>query len=227
MELTMPDTLLDLHENIDLARFEGLGNNCEFGFVCRKLQNEGGSFFRWTQETVSSVCGIIEANFANIYAFENLEPRLTNMIRDTFFDISFHSAIRSVRDAQGQLVWEKPEDWRREKHAEEYQKVRYLIDKFTQRAKQKNVCYVIKSEAEISDQLLSRMSGALENFAGHDAFSLVVIGLANAAHQAGTVISPSPCIHRGFVNFFAPGDRADHVDIESWVALLNRIPLAN
>lgn len=49
-----------------LVRFESLGDNCEFGFVHRRLSYEDGSLFRWARIDPWQLYAVLRSDFSGI-----------------------------------------------------------------------------------------------------------------------------------------------------------------
>jgi hypothetical protein len=75
----------------DLLRLEGLGDNCELGFVLRRMGFEGGMLFRWASIRPESLLATLRGDFAGMYDFDNLVPQNPKMVRDLHYGTSWHT----------------------------------------------------------------------------------------------------------------------------------------
>src|ERR1041385_7120891 len=76
-----------------VAKFESLGDNCEFGFVQRHHGLEPGGLLRWASSTtLDGLVQALECRFAGLYQLDDLSPYTANMVVDCKFGIAFHSA---------------------------------------------------------------------------------------------------------------------------------------
>lgn len=205
----------------NLSVFEGLGDNCEFGFVLRYLLNEEGSFFRWTSVPVDAVQRLLMCDFKDVYLFDNLGPSSDTMVCDRSFDIHFHSRMKSVvRDGRRTFVDDVVAN--RRLFEVERDKVMYLVDKFRKRAKEQCLAFVLKKNAGLTESEVAKTYSVLLDYCKFQPFLLVVESMSKpgVAGQAGDVRRLAANIFLGGVTSLAPYDRADAARYEEWVNIL-------
>src|ERR1700712_5782214 len=83
----------------DLLRLEGLGDNCELGFVLRRLRFEDGMLFRWASIRPESLLATLRGDFEHLYELDNLVPQNSKMVRDLRYGTAWHSQMTSSRRA--------------------------------------------------------------------------------------------------------------------------------
>lgn len=203
-----------------LLRFESLGDNCEFGFVLRKLGCESGSLFRWAAMTPDQLLDTLRANFEGMYRFENLTPLRTGMVLDSAYGIGWHSELKSTV-VDGRLVFRDDEDTRRRFHHKERRKLHYLLSKFIGRAKLGGIVFVIKSNEGIAPATLDGILDTLRALVDHAAFALLEVQESDDPVRIGTVEWQRPGLLRGYVSRFAPYQKADDIDADAWFSILD------
>jgi hypothetical protein len=89
--ITMRPTAGQTIAKSDLLRLEGLGDNCELGFVLRRLGFEDGMLFRWASIRPESLLATLRGDCADLYEFGNLVPQNAKMVRDLHYGTSWHT----------------------------------------------------------------------------------------------------------------------------------------
>ncbi|WP_188260328.1 hypothetical protein [Azospirillum tabaci] len=203
----------------DLLRFESLGDNCEFGFVLRRLSCEAGSLFRWASMKPDQLLAKLRANFEGMYRFENLSPLRTGMVLDSAYGIGWHSDMKSDMSG-GRLLFCDDEATRRALHRRETRKIQYLQAKFTARTAMGGVIFVVKSNPGIAPATIDGLYEALTALAGHDDFALLEVQATDDPARIGNVDWQRPGLMRGYVTRFAPYHRADDIDAAAWFSIV-------
>jgi hypothetical protein len=196
-------------------RFESLGDNCEFGFVCRKLGVEEGSLFRWASMKPPALLALLFNDFRHIYDFERLAPLRANMVHEGIYGIGWQSKIRSSMQ-QGVWSFAEREALRRSIHAEEERKIRYLVEKFRERIAHGGVIYVIKENAGTAAPVIDAIHHQLSQLAAGAPFWLLHVMADETGAKAGQVEDLGHGRLRGHVRRFAPYDKADDLELDDW-----------
>jgi len=93
-----------------IDRFENLGDNCEFAFYLRSSGVDEGSLFRWTLvKNYWSLLNLIQADFQDLFEFENLRPSWQDMVLDSKYDMCFHTKMYS-ENINGKWSWNQGEE---------------------------------------------------------------------------------------------------------------------
>ena len=201
----------------ELSRLEGLGDNCELGFVLRRLGFETGMLFRWASIRPESLLATLRGDFECLYEFEELVPQNPKMVRDLHYGTSWHTEMRSaLRDSA--LTFEASEPARRIIHATETAKLAYLVGKLRRKFEHPNPVFIIKANAGIPDDLLESIHYQVYRRAVSPFFSLLEVREDPARAGMLEVVDRNKL--RGFVTRFAPYDRADEGDDASWLRIL-------
>lgn len=121
-----------------IDRFENLGDNCEFAFYLRSSGVDEGSLFRWTLvKNYWSLLNLIQADFQDLFEFENLRPSWQDMVLDTKYDMCFHTKMYS-ENINGKWSWNQGEEELNNIFLEEKNKIAYLVKKFKSSLANKN-----------------------------------------------------------------------------------------
>ena len=199
-----------------------LGSNCEAGFQLKRIGHDESSFFRWTLSPYKSTFNLIENDFQNLYQQENLVPVWDNMVEDKHYKISFHSKLLSRQDEKTkQRVFLDSYDFE-ETYQAEYAKIQYFVQKWYDLVNSdRSVLYIIKQEQHGSKYNAKKLLDLFEAKYPQHNFAIAYI-----QHQEK---QDAPWeyekLHNLYFPRFAPIDRADCGDLESWDQLFARFPL--
>lgn len=200
-----------------LTRLEGLGDNCELGFVLRRAGFEDGMLFRWASIRPESLLATLRGDFDRLYEFANLEPQNRKMVHDRHYGTAWHSEMHSsLRD--GRLCFDAGEAERGPIHAKEASKLGYMVAKFRRKLDHPNPVFVLKANAAIPEPVLEAIHYQLYRRARSPHFLLLEV-CADPA-RAGRVERRDRHLLRGFLPAFAAYDRADEGDDASWHSIL-------
>lgn len=194
------------------ARFESLGDNCEFGFLRRILGVEQGSLLRWALTQPAALIRILEDKFADFYQFENLEPFTDHMVRDVKSGICFHSAMESA-----DRVFLQDETERKLVYQKELEKVHHLLARFLTRLADPRTIFVYKTNSGVSDEEARAIKSALRGYGGGP---LLVVRATNEAAEWGKVVTLEEGLYLGFIDRFAPYFKAADLSVSVWKQLL-------
>lgn len=201
----------------DLARLEGLGDNCEFGFYLRRLGFDDGMLFRWASIKPESLLATLRGDFEHLYAFDNLIPVQPGMVRDLHYGTAWHTQMYSTRH-EGTLVFNDDVETRRGTHAREASKLTYLLQKLRQKFVHPNPVFVIKSNDGISEALLESIHYQIYRRATSPRFLLLDVQ-ANPA-RAGQVEVLDRNRMRGYISRLAPYTHSEEGDDAGWTSIL-------
>jgi hypothetical protein len=208
-----------------LKNFESFGANCEFGFVQERCEVDVGSLFRWAEiPSIKALTEIINADFKDVYLFENLRPFNAGMVRDVSSGIAWHSILRSeIVDASAppvpeNFVFVRSESERRALWAQEVGKVKFLAEKTRAGLRVGNRIYVYKPlrDIAVSDLELDELFGAIQRAGGKH---LLFVSTASKNDIVGEVIVMLPGIMKGKIDRFAPGNNARDISFTAWLKL--------
>jgi hypothetical protein len=203
----------------ELARLEALGDNCEFGFLLRRLGFEAGMLFRWASIRPQCLLATLRNDFADLYQFDNLVPAQVGMVRDLHYGTAWHTQMHSSRH-EGTLVFNDSVQIRRGTHARESSKIAYLLEKLRCKFNHPNPVFVIKANIGIPEQMLEEIHYQIYRRVASPRFLLLEI--RDDATRAGSVELLDRNRMRGYVAHLAPYDHSDDADDAGWISVLSQ-----
>lgn len=203
----------------DLERVESLGDNCELGFVMQAIGYGTGGIFRWAYVSSGNLVRILDADFAGIYARDQLRPVSDGMVAHSGYSVQFHTKMRSQL-SDGTRHFLLSEDELSAIHEEESRKVEYLVQKFISRAKTPGLLYVIKSNEGFRAGLAEALYAALLRHAGAPHFKLLMV--TACPERAGQLHIVSRGLLEGYVDRLAPYATADDISLAKWRDILHQ-----
>lgn len=202
---------------LDLGRLESFGDNCELGFVLRRLGWEDGSLFRWSSIAPESLLATLRGDFAGLYDFEQLEPHRRSMVLDRRYGTAWHSGM-TASPGGGAWAFDHDPAVRRSIHAGESAKRAHLVGKLHRKFEHPNPVFVIKRNAGISPEVLEGIHYQLFRRTGSPAFAM--LEMCADPGRAGQLERLGPTLFRGFVGRFASYEDAENGDDLSWRRVL-------
>lgn len=204
-----------------LARIESLGDNCELGFVLRRLGHNSGSLFRWASMKPPQLLAMLRADLTGIYEFDELEPLRLSMVLDRRYGVGWHTDM-AIALEDGRLAFQQSRKARRAVHRQEGRKIDYLTAKLRSRARCGGVVFVIKSNPGIDRDIVGAIRNELVRLCEGSPSTLLEVSSTDNPALVGTVQPATDGLLRGFVRAFAPYERADEGDTEVWASLLEQ-----
>jgi len=199
----------DLPPDELVARFESLGDNCEFGLVQRKLGAEPLGLLRFTFIELRDLVRGLRCGFEGLGDAGATEVTVSGkdqeyVIRDTSFRMTFHT-------------WQSQNETDIETIRRQYDtRVGFLRRKLLEDVTNAEKIFVIKRSPPLRPEELLPLYVAL-NELGQNRLLWVV--LADEQHPAGTVEPLLPGLMRGYVDRFAPYDNAPDLSFAAWLAV--------
>ncbi|MDE2430396.1 MAG: methyltransferase domain-containing protein [Burkholderiales bacterium] len=200
-----------------LSRFVSLGDNCEFGFVQRHFGLEPGGLLRWAITPLEALRDALNNRFEGIYKFENLRPSSDDMVLDLGTNIAFHTQMFSV-EKNGPRVFLDDEENRRRIYETELQKIIYLKQKLLDELTGGNRIFVYKRNSGVS---VDELAGLVEDIRSFNPSNLLLTVCAtDRPDLIGSVQLISPGVLCGYLGRLAPYEKADDIEIHSWLEIL-------
>jgi hypothetical protein len=187
---------------INLAAFESIGDNCEFGFVQKINGLDEGSLLKWARIlNVNALIKLFRNNFMNFYLFENLVPIFDDMVEDKEYGIRFHSDMHSCEFEQKRRWLESNEGLRREVFNAEYEKRIYLVQKLIAAIAADEKIFVFKMNESVLLQEIQLLHDALCCFGR---CHLLYVERAPDGTSLGEICQISKGLWRAYIPRFAP-----------------------
>lgn len=203
---------------LDLSRFESLGDNCEFGLFLQKSKNNKSSFFRFVRILdYSKVNELIENNFSDIFLFENLIPTTEEMVFDKKYKMSFHTTLRSHQEKE---IFEFNYSGEQLLNAynTELEKIKYLSRKFLHDLKTANKIYVLKTNEFTSIYEINLLSQTLLSKGN---CKILNVRATNESKKLFTIEKLNKNLFIGYIDEFADYNSAHEFRFYSWHRLMN------
>ena len=212
-----------------LANFESLGSNCEFGFVLKLCGIDNLSLFRWAEVfSIRTVTRIISNDFAGLFEFDHLRPYNAATVRDSKYNICWHTALRSTGvapdhpGASDNFAFVATSDERKPLWEAEHRRLQFLARVTAQNIERSRKIFIYKSRQEevIEQAEMFDLFRALNKTSPN---KLLIVSEATDTTPAGSFVKRAPGLLHGRVDRFAPGDHADHVSLLSWLHLCRAV----
>lgn len=203
--------------------YVSLGHNCEAGLQFRRIGYEESSFFRFTSNSFESVLAVIRDDFAGVFQRDNLQPHTDDMVRNTLYEIVFHSDLRSAADPQsGRRHFLPAYDFDEVYGRKEAPKVRHLVAKWRALTRsQQDVLYVLKLDgADRRARALQLRAVFREKYPAHRS-TILCLQTADPAEPNWGI----PGLVNRHLPRFAPFDNAHDADTAAWDRLFQEFPL--
>ena len=195
-----------------------LGSNCEVGFQLRRwLGRDVATFFNWLVTPLDALVKVIEADFAGVYAKENLRPTGDEeMIFDAGSGLKFHSAFRKElgRNLSGPRFDEL--------YAESAAKYAMLAQRFRTLAQSSNrVAYLVKTTDEEARHKTMAVHDVLKAHYPDHNFTLVALQTSDREEADWGEAN----VRNRYLTRFADPSRAHDGHVPSWDRIFSEFPL--
>jgi hypothetical protein len=192
-----------------LARFESLGENCEFGLVQRRCGAEPLGLLRFSSAPLPKLLTALQSRFAGMGAPENIGVELSSnereyMVRDRAFGFYYHAWVKAGEMTPEQI------------HAREKSRVPFLLRKLIEDLTDGEKLFVFHAMEEISVASARILADAIRNYGPGKLFW---VRLADRQHPPGFTEVLSDGLIAGYIDRFAPGNNAYDLSLDCWVDL--------
>ena len=192
-----------------LARFESLGENCEFGLVQRRCGAEPLGLFRFASAPLLKLLAGLEAGFEGLSEPENLDVQLSSngqeyMVHDRKFQLLYHAWVLADEMTAEEV-----------RHRES-RRLPLLVRKLVDDLRQATKIFVFHGMEPLSEQDAQSLLAHLLSYGPN---TLLWVELADADHPAGTVAWHGRGLLKGYIDRFAPGENAHDLSLDCWIAI--------
>lgn len=196
-----------------VSRCESLGDNCEFGFMQRRLGVNQLGLFRFSGSfSGHEIARAIAEKFEGFAEFEDLEAGPHHgewVIKSRKYGFTLHTGRFPHMISEGEI---------REK---EGQKLRYLVRKFFEDIADANKLFVRRVR---DGDLLEGMHEVHAAMRAHGPTRMLWVNPATEENPHGTLREVEDGLFHGFIGQLAPKDDAFNVRADLWLDLLRRVP---
>lgn len=205
------------------GRIEYLGLNCECGFALKVLGNNDPGLLRWSFTPPAAVVPLIDADFASLYEPDALIPCGPNMVEDTLYQISFHTNVRTELRGEAWCFVDDDAGRRNRIFAAEQTLISSYAAKFRKQFTRPDTLYLLTRHDDGPLEPTREIQAAIRARSGDTPFALLEIRAADRAQPAPAVAKVDDNVYLGYVDFFAPLDRSNEIDIEGWRRVLAEV----
>ncbi len=193
--------------------FESLGSNCEFGFILERSGVSAGGLFKWSLILdFAELIAAFDGNFEGMYQSGNLTPSDGTMVQDARFGLRWHTTMK-IGVENDRLVFLQSEEERLPIIEQEHAKIYYLVDKFLTGLKSGHKIYVMRSNSELSIEILHSIQTRLRAIG--DA-TLFVVKQSSEENGAGTVRLLEDGIYEGYVTHLSTSPGLEDMNDAGW-----------
>ncbi len=203
------------------ARFESIGDNCEFGLVQRQCDTEPLGLLRFTGSMSSDIVRGMEQEFEGIGETADITIRLEGdpghrefMVEEHRFGLVYHTFVyEGERSIELMLQ-------------QEATRLKFLRRKFVEELDAGEKIFVFKRATPIPESEILPLFLALNRRGSN---TLLWVVPEEPGHPSGTVEVLMNGLLKAYIDRFAPGDNAHDFSFEAWVRicvhafLLNRM----
>ncbi len=196
---------------VDLLRkFEGIGENCEFGFLQRRFGYEPIRLLRWSRTPLTNLIDALSTGFEGVgtAAQTELVPLWGDEYgtRDKRYDLAAHTFIKTseLRDHAREF-------------AKQCQRLSYLRRLFIDSLSSDAHIFVYYTYGGIGDDESRQLFGALRRYGPNRLLCV----RADPSHQ-GTVTLLEDGLAIGYIDHFSKREAvAENISYQAWLAVLN------
>jgi tetratricopeptide (TPR) repeat protein len=192
-----------------LARFESLGDNCEFGLVQRRFGAEPLGLLRWSGTCPADVARALRSRLEGVGDPNNTSLELYNgqeyFIKDTRGWFEMHTFIRAGQ-APYELLYEQ-----------QLRRLQFLSRKLIEDLLEARKIFLYKPrDGRITEQEIEEIHAATR---GYGAVTLLVVQLGGTAHPDGSVVPLSDGLLLGYLARVSTNAVQEEITYDSWYRL--------
>ncbi len=199
-----------------MARFESLGDTCEFGFVQRHFGIEPISLLRWGGAPLPGLLDALCARFAGLYRREDLVIIDGGSVLDTKYDLRFHAGAYAQDGRSGGHRALPRTDEVAATHAREARHIAFLLRTTLETLATRGKIFVYKVNAGLSLLDILQLKAALDLYGPQRLLCVLPAGDETPAGAARLVATG---VKLAGITRFAPYTCQDDIDAACWLDL--------
>jgi hypothetical protein len=192
-----------------MALFQSLGDNCEFGFVQRRLGAEPLGLFRFANTAIDGLIAAFESRFAALQSRECFDVNYTEFPNGEFeymttvprYQFTLHSGHQAVKRSVDEL------------RGKEVKRLNFLARLIIEDAEAGKKIFVYKSNAPVAQHQIEDLHGAIGNYGPS---WLLWVTPATSDWPSGRVSEVSERLLRGSIERLAPYENAGDFSLQGW-----------
>ncbi len=188
-----------------LMRFEGLGDNCEFGLVQRRYGAEPLGLFRWTSTGIPALTISFETDMAGIGDPANtavVRSGSEYLVRDRRYQFTMHTFVSAEQTDPDRFA------------AQQCKRLQFLTRKMREDLAEGEKIFVFKGRATLEEKAVRRLYASMRK---HGPVRLMAVQLAAAENPAGTVRRLTEGLSLGYISHISGAPWS--IAYRDWVAL--------
>ncbi len=190
-----------------MAKFESIGENCEFGLVQRRCDIEPLGLLRFSSAPLPKLMNALRARFEGLGSLDMLEARLSEngreyMVEDKRFGFLYHAWTLAAEALPEQI------------ELRESRRVPLLVRKLIEDLTLGEKIFVFHGMDPLSISDALELAVIVQSYGPN---VVLWVELADSKHPAGTVEQIVPGLLKGFMDRFAPGDDAYDLSLDCWI----------
>jgi hypothetical protein len=207
-----------------ITKYISLGNNCEIGMALVKYGYDESSFLRYSGSSIDSLASLINNQFKDVFLLENLTSHYIHMLKDTYYDIRFHTSMKSKFNKeikQWEFILKDKKQY--EIYIQEKAKIEYLIKKWYFQVQNYKIIYFIKDTLFIEKKELIKLINAIKSL-GSENFEIYYISLTKWKSKC---INYNKIKHLtvSYVDYYAPIECAGKSDENNYKKIFKKIKI--
>jgi hypothetical protein len=191
-----------------VARFESLGDNCEFGLIQRRCGSEPLSLLRFTNTLLPTLIRGLQNGFQGMGEPKDLSFRLEDKVKPEYI----------IQEHRYGLVYHtfryKGEIDEKKFIVSESARIKFLLRKFTEDLQAGEKIFVCKRNVPISEEEILPLLTALNAYADN---ALLWVVPADGKHPPGWAGWVMPGLIKGYIDRFAPNENAHDLSLNPWL----------
>jgi hypothetical protein len=205
-----PTTIRELSNSEVVSRFEGIGHNCEFGFVQRHFGADPTSLLRWISIPYDLLIKALQNRFSGVGdpTYTTFEPFWSDgeyATRDTRYDMAAHTHERDV-----------PKHRREALFAQHCKRLVWLRRAFIESLEDSVKIFVRVDYEPLTAAQAHGLFGELNKYGRN---RLLIVRADRERAGAAEILRPDLCI--GYISSFSRGEAVpDYVQHDSWLEML-------
>jgi hypothetical protein len=193
-----------------VARFEGIGHNCEFGFVQRHFGSDPTSLLRWARIPYDLLIKALQNRFSGVGdpTYTTFEPKWGDgeyATRDTRYDMTAHTHERDVPKHRYEALF-----------AQHCKRLAWLRRAFVESLEESVKIFVRVDYEQLTEAQAHALFGEMNKYGRN---RLLIVRADRERNGSVEILRPDLCI--GYLSSFSRWENVpDYVQYDSWLAML-------
>jgi hypothetical protein len=193
-----------------VARFESVGENCEFGLMQRRCGAEPLSLLRFANTLLPSLLRGLQTGFEGLGELDDLAFRLQGktkpeyIIQEKSYGLVYHTFRYKGEIDEDKFI------------VSEAARLKFLVRKFVEDLQGGEKIFVCKRNIPLREEEILPVLTAINAYGPN---TLLWVVPADEKHPAGSVERIMPGLIKGYIDRFAPNENAHDLSLEVWLEI--------